>query len=63
MNSSKKILTELKKEYGVVWTEASKSGELKKKKRIFTNEKKFDRFIERLEEKDNFITFNKWLLP
>jgi hypothetical protein len=42
------------KEYGVRWTEFNRRDELVQKEKFFDTEKKRDKYIEKLEQKDNF---------
>lgn len=50
-------------EWGVRWREWDRRDQLVTKERTFATEKALDRFVEKLEKKDNFHEFVAWLNP
>ena len=51
------------KEFGVCWVEFNKREEAVKKERFFATDKARDKFVERLQEKDNFWEIDAWCDP
>ncbi len=49
-----KYLDEANNDYGVKWTEFDKRDRLVTKEKFFKTKKAYDKFIEKLEDKDNF---------
>lgn len=48
-------------EFGIRWLELNKQGELVMKEKIFKTEEARDKFVEELEERDNFCEIDSWL--
>ena len=49
-----KYLNESNDDYGVKWREFDKNDRLVTKEKFFKNKKSYDKFIDKLEDKDNF---------
>lgn len=56
-------LEEASGEWGVMWTEFSRSDRLVKKKKFFDSEAKRDVFAKKVENNDNFNKFSGWSKP
>lgn len=54
------IMKKIIGDFGVQWTEFDKNDRMKRKKKIFKTEKQRDKFVEKLEQKDNFLRFDAW---
>ena len=48
-------------EFGIRWQEFNRRDELVMKEKIFKTDKAREKFVEKLEEKDNFYQIDSWL--
>lgn len=49
--------------FGVRWSEFNKSNILVVKEKFFSSEENLDKFVLKIEQKDNFNEFKAWRVP